>query len=78
MKLELKTQEGMSIVSDEEIQNLKKMQSLFKRFRDTNAIVFQNLKEGRPVDNLISKLWRISDEIMEGMRQIGEVSDVKK
>lgn len=78
MKLELKTQDGMSIVSDEEIRNLKKMQSLFKRFRDTNAIIFQNLKEGRPVDNLISKLWRISDEIMEGMRQIGEVQDVKK
>lgn len=73
MNLELKTQTGMSIVSTDDIEHLKKLKTHFKRFRDTNAVVFQYIKENRPVDNLISKLWRISDEIMDEMRRIGEV-----
>lgn len=77
MELNLKTQQGMSIVSDQDIAHLKKLHLLFKRFRETNAIVFQYLKEGKPVDALVSKLWRISDEIIGEMRQIGEMSNVQ-
>ena len=78
MKLDIKTETGMSIVSNEDLERLKKMRVLFKRFRDTNVEVFNFLRTGRSPEHLVSKLWRISDEIIGEMKKIGEVQDVKK
>jgi hypothetical protein len=66
---------GMTLISQKDIDHLHNLKHLFKIYRDTVAIVFKFSQENRPVTNLMSKLWRISDEIMAEMRCIGEVQD---
>lgn len=71
--MELKTKDGMRVVSDVEWESIEKLRILFKRHRDTVAVIFQFSKEGKPVTNLMSKMWRIADDIMDEMRKFGGV-----
>jgi hypothetical protein len=73
--MNLKTQNGMTLINDEDLKCLHNMKCLFHRFRDTNAIMFQYMKNGKPIDNLSSKLWRISDEIMIEMKRLEGLND---
>lgn len=72
--MDLKTKDGLTLVSEDDFKSLLEMKSLFKKHRDTVATIFKLSKEKSPAElaNLMSKLWRISDEIMDEMRKLGE------
>jgi hypothetical protein len=73
--MKLTDRNGMTLVSESDLQRLHNLKTLFKQHRDTVATAFKFSKDNRPITNLLSKLWRISDDIMEEIRHIGEVEN---
>jgi hypothetical protein len=73
--MKLVDKNGMALVSEDDLRHLQALRVLFKRHRDAVVIMFKLSKENRPITNMLSKLWRISDDILDELRQIKEVED---
>jgi len=71
--MKLETQNGMTLVSDNDLKSIHTLRRLFKNHRDTVAVIYNFQKENKDVVNLMSKMWRISDEILAEMKKMGEI-----
>ncbi len=68
--MELQTKDGMTLVSVDDLEHLRSLKHLFKNFRDTVAFAHIQSKEGKPIVNLTSKMWRISDKILDKLKKL--------
>lgn len=71
--MELVDRNGLKLLKETDFEHLQNLKTLFKQQRNTVAIIVQFTNENRPTANLMSKLWRISDKVLEEMKKIEEV-----
>jgi hypothetical protein len=73
--MDLKTKDGMILIAQADLDRLHAIRNLFKRYRNTVAVMVRFQSEQKPITNLLSKMWCISDEILLKIGKIGGCED---
>jgi len=73
--MELKTKDGMILMAQTDLDRLHAIRNLFKQYRNTVAVMVKFSQEQKPITNLMSKMWRISDELIIEISKIGGTED---
>lgn len=70
--MRLETKDGMILIRQQDLESLHQLKHLVTNFRDTIAFLKRSQKENKPIDNLLSKLWRLAEEIETVIKTLGQ------